>query len=169
MMPRQRIRHSRETCEIPENFSQRLRRFKRESGVSWSEIARRLGTYRHTVWRWAEGRTQPSYQHRRGQATSIAGAVRAGRQHGPLPPARQGYRAPRRPPRPPRERRVEVQALVDAKAGFAQAGEALFQLPYSSSVQFIRSVQLVTSIGLLAGKETASTGQILLHLTNRNK
>ena len=33
----------------------------------------------------------------------------------------------------------------------------------------IRSVQLITSIVLLAGKETASTGQILLYLTNRDK
>ncbi len=64
-MPRQRIRHSRETYAIPVDFPQRLRRFQRESGLSWSDIARRLGTYRHTVWRWAEGRTRPNYQHRR--------------------------------------------------------------------------------------------------------
>ena len=64
-MPRQRIRHSRETYAIPEDFQQRLRRFQSESGLSWSDIARRLGTYRHTVWRWAEGRTRPNYQHRR--------------------------------------------------------------------------------------------------------
>ena len=64
-MPLQRIRHSRETCEIPEDFSQRLNRFQKVSGLSWSEIARRIETYRHTVWRWAEGRTRPSYQHRR--------------------------------------------------------------------------------------------------------
>ena len=36
-----------------------------ESGLSWSEIARRLETYRHTVWRWAEGRTRPNHQHRK--------------------------------------------------------------------------------------------------------
>ena len=64
-MPRQRIRHSRETNAIPVDFPQRLRRFQRESGLSSSDIARRLGTYRHTVWRWAEGRTRPNYQHRR--------------------------------------------------------------------------------------------------------
>ena len=64
-MPLQRIRHSRETYEVPVDFPQRLKRFQRESGLSWSDIARRLGTYRHTVWRWAEGRTRPNYQHRR--------------------------------------------------------------------------------------------------------
>ena len=64
-MPRQRIRHSRETYEVPEDFPQRLKRFQRESGLSWSEIARRLDTYRHTVWRWAEGMTRPNYGHRR--------------------------------------------------------------------------------------------------------
>ena len=64
-MPRQRIRHSRETYEVPVDFPQRLKRFQRESGLSWSDIARRLGTYRHTVWRWAEGRTRPNYHHRR--------------------------------------------------------------------------------------------------------
>ena len=64
-MPRQRIHHSRETYAIPVDFPQRLNRFQMESGYSWSEIARRIGTYRHTVWRWAEGRTRPNYQHRR--------------------------------------------------------------------------------------------------------
>ena len=46
-------------------FPQRLKRFRWESGLSWSELARRLGSYRHTVWRWAEGRTRPNCQHRR--------------------------------------------------------------------------------------------------------
>ena len=64
-MPRQRIRHSRRTYLLPEDFPQRLRRFQEESGLSWSEIARRLETYRHTVWRWANGRARPNYQHRR--------------------------------------------------------------------------------------------------------
>ena len=64
-MPRQRIRHSRRTYLLPEDFPQRLMRFQKESGLSWSEIARRLETYRHTVWRWANGRARPNYQHRR--------------------------------------------------------------------------------------------------------
>ena len=57
---RQRNRYSRRTYSLPEDFPQRLKRFQEESGLSWSEIARRLETYRHTVWRGAEGRTWPN-------------------------------------------------------------------------------------------------------------
>ena len=64
-MPRQRNYYNRETYELSEDFPQRFKRFKEASGLSWSELARRLGTYRHTVWRWARGRTRPNYQHRR--------------------------------------------------------------------------------------------------------
>ena len=64
-MPRQRIDYNIPTYEFPEDFPERLRRFQKESGLSWSEIARRLGVYRHTAWRWKEGRTLPSRQHRR--------------------------------------------------------------------------------------------------------
>ena len=64
-MPRQRNRYNRRTYDFPEDFPQRLRRFQKKSGLSWSEISRRLGTYRHTVWRWASGRTRPNYQHRK--------------------------------------------------------------------------------------------------------
>ena len=64
-MPRQRNRYSSVTYVLPEDFPQRLKRFQEESGLSWSEMARRLGTYRHTVWRWAEGRARPNYQHRK--------------------------------------------------------------------------------------------------------
>ena len=60
-MPRQRTHSSRRTDDFP----QRLERFKEESGLSWSEIARRLETYRHTVWRWAEGGVRPNHQHRK--------------------------------------------------------------------------------------------------------
>ena len=42
-MPQQRTHYSRRTYVVPDNFPQRLRRFKEESGLSWSEIARRLG------------------------------------------------------------------------------------------------------------------------------
>ena len=48
-MPRQRTYYSRRTHVFPGDFPQRLARFKVESGLSWSEIARRIGTYRHTV------------------------------------------------------------------------------------------------------------------------
>ena len=64
-MPRQRIRHSRETYAVPVDFPDRLKRFQDEAGLSWSDMARRLGTYRHTVWRWAEGKARPNFQHRR--------------------------------------------------------------------------------------------------------
>ena len=64
-MPRQRIYYRRSTYELHDDFPERLKRFQEESGLSWSEIARRLGTYRHTVWRWAEGKARPNYPHRK--------------------------------------------------------------------------------------------------------
>ena len=62
-MPRQRTHYSRRTYVIPDDFPQRLRRFKEESGLSWSEIARRLGTYRHTVWPWWKAGVRPNQHH----------------------------------------------------------------------------------------------------------
>ena len=62
-MPRQRTHHSRITHVVPADFPERLRRFKEESGLSWSEIARRLGTYRHTVWRWWKAGVRPGQHH----------------------------------------------------------------------------------------------------------
>ena len=64
-MPRRRNRYSRRTYVLPEDFPQRLKLFQGESGLSWSEIARLIGTYRHTVWRWGEGKAQLNYQHRK--------------------------------------------------------------------------------------------------------
>ena len=58
-MPRQRTHYSRRTYVIPDDFQERLRRFKEESDLSWSEISRRLGTYRHTVWRWCKAGVRP--------------------------------------------------------------------------------------------------------------
>ena len=43
-MPRQRTHYGRRTYVIPGDFPERLRRFQEESGLSWSESARRLGT-----------------------------------------------------------------------------------------------------------------------------
>ena len=43
------IATGRRTYPLPEDFPQRLKRFQEESGLSWSEIARRLETYHHTV------------------------------------------------------------------------------------------------------------------------
>ena len=62
-MPRQRTHHSRITYVVPADFPERLRRFQEESALSWSDIAPPPGTYRHTVWRWAEGRVRPNGKH----------------------------------------------------------------------------------------------------------
>ena len=51
-MPRQHTRHSRMVYVFPGGFPQRLERFKEESGLSWAELARCLGTYPYTVDRW---------------------------------------------------------------------------------------------------------------------
>ena len=48
-MPRQRINYNRITYQFPGDFPQRLERFQKESGLSWAEIARRIGTYPHTL------------------------------------------------------------------------------------------------------------------------
>ena len=64
-MPRQRTNYDRSTYGFPDDFPERLKRFQELSGLSWSEIARRIGTYRYTVWRWKEGRARPNYQHRK--------------------------------------------------------------------------------------------------------
>ena len=76
-MPRQRNCYSSVTYALPEDFPQRLKRFQEESGLSWSEIARRLETYRHTVWHWAKGPAQ---------LAAPEGAHGVGRQPGPRPP-----------------------------------------------------------------------------------
>ena len=65
-MPRQRTHHSRITYVFPDDFPQRLERFKEESDLSSSEIARRLGTYPHTIWRWTSGRMRPNTEHMMG-------------------------------------------------------------------------------------------------------
>lgn len=62
-MPRQRTDYYRTTYDFPDDFAERLKRFKKESGLSWSEIARRIGAYRHTVGRWANGRGRPNTEH----------------------------------------------------------------------------------------------------------
>ena len=64
-MPRQRIDYNIPAYNFPDDFPARLRRFQEESQMSWSEIARRLETYRNIVWRWKEGLARPNKQHRR--------------------------------------------------------------------------------------------------------
>ena len=58
-MPRQKMRHRRGRYEFPDDFPEFLRRFKEASGLSWSEMARRLGTRPLTIRRWLAG-VQPS-------------------------------------------------------------------------------------------------------------
>ena len=62
-MPWQRIRHRRITYDFPADFPERLERFKEESGLSWAEIARRLGTRPRTMGGRRKGLSSPSAQH----------------------------------------------------------------------------------------------------------
>ena len=62
-MPRQRIHHSRSTYVFPDDFPERLERFQEESGLSWSELNRRLGTDPETVRRWRDKGVRPTTQH----------------------------------------------------------------------------------------------------------
>ncbi len=58
-MSRQKLPHRRGLYEFPDDFPQCLERFKEASGLSWSELARRLGTSTLTLRRWLNG-VQPS-------------------------------------------------------------------------------------------------------------
>ena len=78
-MPRQRIHHSRSTYVFPDDFPERLKRFQEESGLSWSEIARRLGVYPPTLWRWRKRGIRPS-------PAAHGGAAGPGGLAGPGPP-----------------------------------------------------------------------------------
>ena len=62
-MPRQRNDYTRIIHEYLGDFPQRLERFQRESGLSWAEIARRIGIYPHTLWRWRNKGVRPSAEH----------------------------------------------------------------------------------------------------------
>ena len=59
-MPRKHKDHRRGFYEFPDNFSECLERFKEASGLSWSELARRLGTSPLTIRRWRKKGVQPS-------------------------------------------------------------------------------------------------------------
>ena len=62
-MPRQRNNYDIQTYNFTQDFPERLERFQEESGLSWSEIARRIGTYRSTVSRWKRGGGRPNMEH----------------------------------------------------------------------------------------------------------
>ena len=64
-MPRQRIPHNRISLNRDSrgDFPQRLVRFKEESELPWAEIARLVGVYPHTVWRWQSGVARPNGEH----------------------------------------------------------------------------------------------------------
>ncbi len=62
-MPRQRNNYYAQPNNFPDDFPERLKRFQRESRLSWSEIARRIGTYRSTVSRWKRGEGRPNMKH----------------------------------------------------------------------------------------------------------
>ena len=62
-MPRKRVRRSNRTTHVlTGDFAQALERFKKASGLTWAEIARRLGTSVVNLWRWRQG-VQPNMHH----------------------------------------------------------------------------------------------------------
>ena len=62
-MPRQRTHHSRVSHPFPSDFGERLKRFQRESGLSWAELRRRLGVDRETLRRWRDKGVRPNAEH----------------------------------------------------------------------------------------------------------
>lgn len=62
-MPRRRISYRRRVHGFPVDFPERLERLKAESGLSWAELSRRLGTHPETVRRWKEGQVRPNGEH----------------------------------------------------------------------------------------------------------
>ena len=77
-MPRQRKPYRREAHVFPEDFPQKLERLKEESGLTWSELARRLDTNPLTLRRWRQG-ARPSNLPRRGRTTRRQRCRRDGR------------------------------------------------------------------------------------------
>ena len=59
-MPRKLISRRRRVRAFLDGFPERLKRFKAESGLSWAEISRCLGTHPETVRRWKEGQARPN-------------------------------------------------------------------------------------------------------------
>ncbi len=62
-MPRKRVRRTKRTTHVlTGDFAQALEGFKEASGLTWAEIARRLGTSVVNLWRWRQG-VQPNMHH----------------------------------------------------------------------------------------------------------
>lgn len=61
-MPRRHVTFRRAHHPFPTDFSLRLRRFREESGMSWNQLARDLGTDSLTLRRWRAG-VRPNAQH----------------------------------------------------------------------------------------------------------
>ena len=52
-MPRKRVRRTKRTTHVlTGDFAQALEGFQEVSGLTWAEIARRLGTSVVNLWRW---------------------------------------------------------------------------------------------------------------------
>lgn len=62
-MPRKRIRYRGVVRAFPADFPERLKRFQEASGLSWAEIARRVGADVESVRRWKEGQARPNAEH----------------------------------------------------------------------------------------------------------
>ena len=62
-MPRQRNNYYAQPNNFPDDFPERLKRFQRESGLSWAELNRRLGVHPQTTRRWRKGLARPSTRH----------------------------------------------------------------------------------------------------------
>ena len=62
-MRRQRVTYRRRAYPVPDDFPQRLAWFKHASGLTWAEIARRIGVDPVTVRRWWKKGVRPNYRH----------------------------------------------------------------------------------------------------------
>ena len=54
-MPRKHVRRRKQTYGLTGDFAEALEAFKKASGLTWAEIARRLGTSVVNLWRWRKG------------------------------------------------------------------------------------------------------------------
>ena len=62
-MPRKRSRCGKRTVQVlTGEFAKALEDFQKASGLTWAEIARRLGTSVVNLWRWRQG-VQPNMHH----------------------------------------------------------------------------------------------------------